>query len=173
MVVILILGASSTNATPSHLLVHPPAQPDHLSTHYGHDRTGPSSLYRRQFDRSVSATTPAGIEVQGLGYGGQQKTPPWKEKWELLQSHGHVQPKYKSLSVPQLSFSQRFDSVSHPQSTTKTKANQRHSDEPVIKHITRVNICDASPQLDLANSHGGGAIGTTDAEPVTREGEWI
>lgn len=166
MVVILILGASSTNATPSHLLVHPPVQPTPLSTHYGHDRTGPSSLYRQQF---VATNRPAGNEVHG--YGRQQKTRPWKEKWELHQNHSHVQPKYKSLAVPQLSFRQRFDSVSHPHST---KAIQSHScDEPIIKHITRVNICDASSQLDLANNSHGGAIATTDAEPVTREGEWI
>lgn len=179
MVVILILGGpSTTSATPKdELLVNPPPAPPSCvspSVHnYGHSGTGTTAPYHRLYNRSVSANN-----NHRYGY---QKTSPH----EKTRRPGYFQ----SLSVPQLSLGQRFtvntSSIGGDtrrfqpcSTTTATKANQcqRDSDDdeppPLIRHITRVNICDASSQLDLPGSSNYGAIATTtDAEPVTREGE--
>lgn len=174
MVVILILGGPTESATPTTqiLVNHPSSSAPHVS-HYGHGGSG-NGPYQRIYHRSASATNAS--NSNRYGYRCYQKTPSHEE----TSCEGGTRNKYKSLSVPQLSLGQRFDThKSHPNSTTSTttKANQCHvnsdtTDEPLIRHITRVNICDASSsQLDLANSNYG-AIATTDAEPVTREGEY-
>lgn len=180
MVVILILGGpSTTSATPKDhqlLVSSPPAPPpcvSHSVNNYGHSSTGTTATYHRLYNRSVSATN-------NQRYGCQKTSP-----HEKTRRPGYFQ----SLSVPQLSLGQRFTVNTsstggdtrrfQPSSTTTaTKANQCQSDSddeeppPLIRHITRVNICDASSQLDLAGTSNYGAIATTtDAEPVTREGE--
>lgn len=60
-------------------------------------------------------------------------------------------------------------------SSSKGFGGARCSEEEphLIRHVTRVNICDASSQLDLAKTSNYGAIATTEAEPVTREGELL
>lgn len=175
MVVIVIVGGPSNNATPSsYILVNnnnSPALPPHGSPNHGlhveaGPTAGPASPYQRLYNRSVSASN------QRHGYRCYQKTPSHEE----TKVFSGVRPTYhKSLSVPQLSLGQRF--VKTPETTKANQCRRSDSDNgdddepPLIRHITRVNICDASPQLDLANSNYG-AIATTDAEPVTREGEY-
>lgn len=180
MVVIVILGGPSTSAAPTtHFLVNPPCL-CHNNNNHGHKESG--APYQRIYNRSVSASNANTTRYGHHHRSYHQKTPSHEETLVYVGGgggdHGPRNKYNKSLSVPQLSLGQRFDTTqSHPSSTTTkaTKANQcqrrRDNDEPLIRHITRVNISDASSQLDLAHSNYG-AIATTDAEPVTREGEY-
>lgn len=166
MVVILILGSSATPST------SPNRQTSLVSPKVSFDTSlGPPLAYhQRHYCRSIS-DNPTNCNSNGFRY----QNPP--------QDLGTIfsRTKYKSVSVPQLSLGQRRhinlvnNRKSHPSPTQPTtKANHpgisnRGDETPLIRHITRVNICDASSQLDVA-ANNNGAI--TDAEPVTREGKY-
>lgn len=167
MVVILILGSNATPPTNN------PQQRSLVSPQVSFDIRGPS--YQRHYVRSISAN-PTFTGSSKNGYCHQTLSPRGDTSID-------GRTKYKSLSVPQLPLGQRFyvgdNRKSHPSPAESTKANQKlyhqavnaggGDETPLIRHITRVNICDASSQSDLAASNNG-AI--TDAEPVTREGKY-
>ena len=181
MVVILILGGPSTthvsvgsapsthnhNHNNGHVLVNhlPPSR-------YGRQEATSSSSssagppYRGAYNRSLSATNNHHLQTN-QSYHCYQKTPPHEE----TRGCGNY---FRSLSVPQVSLRIHDEGdtkkAKHRQSCSFNHAEGAESPPPLIRHITRVNICDASPQLDLATGNYG-AIATTEAEPVTREGE--
>lgn len=196
MVVIVILGGPANDTHQilvNNVVVAPQVSKSRSYRHEEPVLGFPQTSYQKRhgFNRSISATTAESNNKFNINQC-YQKPPP--------QSHftSPARDAYcRSLSVPQLALGQRFGDNNNLKShagswstntTNKTtKANRRQcrsrrdndggeGDDvvvPVIRHITRVNICDASPhiQLDLAASHSSSAIATTEAEPVTREGK--
>lgn len=143
MVVILLVGGCSSPPIANYTIsprnsVNIPISSD-FPPHYG-DRGGPSQIQSR-YNQASSAN--------GTALRQQRKPPP------SHQNYNYARTKRLSFSVPQLFAKEQDYHEPHDDPEIITSP-------PIIRHITKVNICDACSQLEVSSN---------EANPITREGK--